>query len=100
MMETSPQGPKPQAALRPVRGPVSITGGTERLAKPPAVVPLGVPERTAMPAGMLGSLSCAIAAVESPAEPKAKQHANIIFDEVLFMMSSHTIMQENSFRGL
>ncbi len=55
--------PAPPQDSKPLDGVVVVTCGTVRLVKPPPYPPLGVPESTAAPAGMLGSRICAIAAV-------------------------------------
>ncbi len=66
-------------------GDVVVTGGTDRADRPPAVnPPLGVPDRMAAPAGIVGSLICAIA----PVEMSAKAQANAAKVELLFMTVS------------
>lgn len=78
-------GPAPQDELLPVMGDVVVTGGTDRADRPPAVnPPLGVPDRMAAPAGIVGSLICAIA----PVETKPMAQATATKAEVLLMTIS------------
>ncbi len=56
MIGAVPQGAAPQDELRPVEGAVTITGGNMWVGSVPGS-PLGVPDKTAVPAGSDGSLS-------------------------------------------
>jgi hypothetical protein len=88
MIEISPHDVRPQAELRPVRGAVSITGGTVRLAKPLADVPLGVPDKTAIPAGMLGSRNWADAPMGESAAASAILKVIAVRIDILAIVSS------------
>jgi hypothetical protein len=49
-------GPAPQDVPKPLDGEEVNTDGGVRLDRPPAgAAPLGVPDKTALPAGMVGS---------------------------------------------
>jgi hypothetical protein len=85
MIEPPHPGPAPQEELLPVMGDMVVTGGTDRSERPPAFnPPLGVPDRMALPAGIVGSLICAIA----PVETSAKAQAIAAKVEFLFMTVS------------